>query len=356
MPDLMPPNKDTLVILTPGFPADENDSACIPPQQVFVRRLATQYPELSIRIFSFQYPFVARDYLWHGIPVTSFGGRNKRKFFRLMLWARILKNASKFIKNNPVIGILSFWHTDCSFIAKKLAHKFQVPYYAWILGQDAKKDNLYVRRINAAPSELIALSDFIRDEFQKNHGIQPAHLIPPGIDSDMFDAHPVAKDLDIFAAGSLIPLKQYSLLIDIVAALKKNYPGIKVVLAGKGPDRQLIEKKIADLGLTQNMELAGEVPHVDVLRLMQRTKLFLHPSSYEGFGVVCLEALYAGAKVISFCQPMKRSITNWHIASTQEEMTQIADRLLRTNPLYDSICPFPIKNTVVQMMQLFAKR
>jgi glycosyltransferase involved in cell wall biosynthesis len=351
----MPTKKETLVILTPGFPADENDSTCIPPQQVFVRCLAAKYPELSIRVFSFHYPFVAKDYLWHGIPVTSFGGRNKRKLFRLMLWARILKNTGRFIKNNRVIGILSFWHTDCSFIAKKLSGKFQVPYYAWILGQDAKKENSYVRRINAAPSELIALSDFIRNEFQKNHGIQPVHLIPPGIDTDMFDAHPVTKDLDILAAGSLIPLKQYSLVIDIVAALKKNYPGIKVVIAGKGPERHLLEKKIADLGLTQNMELAGEVPHTDVLKLMQRTKLFLHPSSYEGFGVVCIEALYTGAKVISFCQPMKRPIMNWHIASTQEEMIQIADRLLRADLHYDSICPYPIKNTVVQMMQLFAR-
>jgi len=40
--------------------------------------------------------------------------------------------------------------------------------------------------------------------------------------------------------------------------------------------------------------------HPELLEWMQRGKVFLHPSSYEGFGIVCIEALCSGAEVISF--------------------------------------------------------
>ena len=53
---------------------------------------------------------------------------------------------------------------------------------------------------------------------------------------------------------------------------------------------------------------------------MQRTKIFLHTSSYEGFSGACLEALYAGAHVISFCEPMKQKIDHWHIVKDEKEM------------------------------------
>jgi DNA-binding NarL/FixJ family response regulator len=37
--------------------------------------------------------------------------------------------------------------------------------------------------------------------------------------------------------------------------------------------------------LQSTIVLTGELSHIATLQLMQRTKLFLHTSSYEGFGV-----------------------------------------------------------------------
>ena len=39
----------TLIILSPGFPKDESDTACLPSQQIFVRALNKNFP--SLRIF-----------------------------------------------------------------------------------------------------------------------------------------------------------------------------------------------------------------------------------------------------------------------------------------------------------------
>jgi hypothetical protein len=88
---------------------------------------------------------------------------------------------------------------------------------------------------------------------------------------------------------------------------------------------------------------------------MQRGKVFLHTSSYEGFGVVCLEALYSGAEVISFVRPMKMGIENWHIVYGKEEMIQKATEILQ-NPKSESksIIPYSIDQSVQKMGELFS--
>jgi SAM-dependent methyltransferase len=87
---------------------------------------------------------------------------------------------------------------------------------------------------------------------------------------------------------------------------------------------------------------------------MQRTKILLHTSGYEGFGVVCLEALYAGAHVISFCRPMEQDIPHWHIADSPEEMMQMAEEILRDPATsYTPVLPYTMKDTVRSVMELF---
>jgi hypothetical protein len=88
---------------------------------------------------------------------------------------------------------------------------------------------------------------------------------------------------------------------------------------------------------------------------MQRTKVFLHPSSYEGFGCVCVEALAAKAHVISFCKPMNESIPQWHIAKNKEEMIGEALKIITAKQTeYTSIVPYPMAGTVKTIMKLFS--
>jgi hypothetical protein len=87
---------------------------------------------------------------------------------------------------------------------------------------------------------------------------------------------------------------------------------------------------------------------------MQRTKVFLHPSSYEGFSGVCLEALSAGAHVISFCKAMKQEIEHWHITGSKEEMKQkTLDILQGPNADHSPGFPFLMSDSVNAVMRLF---
>ena len=128
------------------------------------------------------------------------------------------------------------------------------------------------------------------------------------------------RDITILGVGSLIPLKQYDVFIDVVKEIIKEIPLTNAILCGKGPEEIQLQKLIEQYQLQDNIILTGEKPHTETLRLMQRTKIFLHTSNYEGFSTVCLEALYAGCHVISFIKPMQHDIDHWHIVKTKVEM------------------------------------
>jgi len=352
----MKKDENTLIILIPGFPENEADTTCLPMQQSFVKSLKEIYPDLHIIVFSFQYPYFKKKYTWFDIPVTSFDGRNKNGLPRILLRQKIYKTLKEYHSSLNLIGLLSFWYGECAWVGKKFADKYGLRHYCWIMGQDARKENKYPRRLQPNANELIALSDSLQDEFEKNHRTRPEYVIPPGTGSDQFMNEPERKEIDIVAAGSLIPLKRYEIFVDSIAELKKQMPGIKAILIGDGPEKNKLKTLITGYGLESNITLTGELPHPEVLKMMGKAKVFLHTSSYEGFSGVCLEALHAGCHVISFCRAMKKEIEQWHIISSGEEMTQKAKTILE-NPatIYKSV-PFCTMDEVAKkIISLFSK-
>ena len=351
-------NKDekTLVILTPGFAKDETDSTCLPMQQQLVRALKEISPELTIIILSFQYPYHTKKYTWFNTEVIPFNGRNKGGLSRLLLRKKINATLKKIHKETQITGLLSFWYGECALVGKQFADKHGLKHFCWILGQDAKKENKYPMQNPLKAGELIALSDFLQTEFERNHGVRPAHLIPAGVDTKQFSTSKKEKDIDILGVGSLIPLKQYDIFLGAIAEIKKQLPGIKAILIGKGPEKKRLEQLITQLDLQSSVILTGELSYPQVLEQMQRAKVLLHPSLYEGFSGVCLEALYAGAHVISFCKAMTQDIQQWHIVASREAMLQKTIAILE-NPSasYNSVTFCTIDQIAKRMAALFFK-
>lgn len=346
----------TLVILSPGFPADESDSTCLPPLQLFTRLLKKDNPSLQVIVVSFQYPFLKKEYDWHGCRVIAFGGKSKGRFHRLVLWFRVWKKLKQLKKENHLIGLLSFWLGECALIGKRFAARHALQHYCWLQGQDAKDGNKYVQWMNPSDTKLIAISDFIAVTFFENYGIKPQHTIPIGIDPEEFATGNVSKQIDILGAGSLIPLKQYDVFVEVISKIREELPAVNALICGAGPEAMKLKKMISSLQLENNIRLAGELPHAAVLDNMQQSRLFLHTSNYEGFGAVCIEALYAGARVISFCKPMDAGIPNWYTVKTKEQMIGKAIELLQNqNQVVEKPMPYSMHETVSRIMHLFVE-
>jgi glycosyltransferase involved in cell wall biosynthesis len=347
-------DKRTLVILTPGYPKDETDTVCLPFLQNFVLELNQQYPQLGVVILAFDYPFTRTSYSWNNNEVIPFNKWRSRYISKLSAWYAILKMLKKIAKSHQVVGILSLWSGECAYLGNRFAKKNNLAHFCWIQGQDANKENRFVKRIKPLPSELIAISDFIQDEFSKNHGIRPAHVIPVGIRPAEYKKPAPVRDIDILGVGSLIPLKQYKLFVEIVRRLRNDFPGIRAELCGKGPEEKKLKAMIVTYGLEKNIFLSGELSHDEILQTMSRSRVFMHTSKFEGISVVCNEALYAGCQVISFVRLMHHDIEQWQIAGTTEEMEKRVRDILR-NPAtpYHSVTTFTTGESVQKIMQLY---
>lgn len=346
--------EDTLVILSPGFPAIEADTTCLPAQQQFVQNVRELFPDLTIIVLAFHYPYINATYTWKNVNVVSFNGRNKGKLQRLILWSKVWQKLVAIKRTHRIIGLFSFWCTECALIGKHFAKRNKLKHLTWILGQDAKVDNKYVKFIKPRSNELVAMSDFLADTFEVNHGVRPQYVIPNGVDPRWYPTQTVERNIDVLGVGSLIKLKQYDLFIELIALAKEKFPNIRAIICGKGPEEQALREQIHQLKLPQNVSLAGELQQPEVLRLMQQSKIFLHTSYYEGFSTVCLEALYAGAHVISFCNPVTAPIPHWHIVSNEEEMLEKLLELLGSSLLqHDPIMPYSMHDSAKKVMELF---
>lgn len=102
----------------------------------------------------------------------------------------------------------------------------------------------------------------------------------------------------VLAVGRFNEAKDYPNLLKAVSLLKQEivYP-FKVVVAGDGELRVVIEDMINSLGLREEVILLGR--RNDIPELMSATDLFVLPSKYEGFGLVVAEAMACECLVVA---------------------------------------------------------
>lgn len=71
----------------------------------------------------------------------------------------------------------------------------------------------------------------------------------------------------------------------------------KLVMVGQGPERELAEELVAELGIEHKVLFLGESHEID--KVLSFSDLFLLPSEIESFGLAALEAMVNGVPVIS---------------------------------------------------------
>lgn len=343
----------TLLILIPGFAKNENDSTCIPFSQSFIKTLNKYYPSASIIIIALDYPS-KENYHWFGNEVRPLNGKKYKGVTRLFKWFKLYRQIRLIHKTTSLLGILSFWCDEHAMIGHYYSKWHKLKHYCWLQGQDAREGNPALKYFRPSADELIALSDSLQEEFKRNYGIVSAKIIPAAVYEEEFPTEVSERTIDIIGVGSLITLKRFDLFIEVIENIRQIFPAVKAVIIGSGSEKERLENLIKLKRLENTVTLLGELDHKEVLINMQQSKILLHTSSYEGYGMVCLEALYAGCQVVSFVSPEKRKIENWHIVDTREAMiTKCTDLLNMNSHIYKKVLPMTIEKITADIMQLY---
>jgi glycosyltransferase involved in cell wall biosynthesis len=100
----------------------------------------------------------------------------------------------------------------------------------------------------------------------------------------------------VLGVGRLAPQKNFCDLIRAFAQIRQRRPA-KLLIIGEGDQRPQLETLTRELGVADDVCLLGycENPYA----YMSRVQVFVLSSTYEGFGLVLVEALATGAPVVS---------------------------------------------------------
>lgn len=100
----------------------------------------------------------------------------------------------------------------------------------------------------------------------------------------------------VLGVGRLVKLKNFDQLIDAFAHSASNH-NANLLILGEGPERDPLTERIKARSLEGRVFLPGWTPQPGAY--MRRAHSVALTSRFEGFGLVCVEALAAGAGVIS---------------------------------------------------------
>src|SRR5690554_145734 len=138
-------------------------------------------------------------------------------------------------------------------------------------------------------------------DMAKKHGMPetiPYLKITPAIDISLFHSLPSdfpIKDKPIFmTTGRLHWIKGYVATLEALAILKANGLDFTYKIVGEGKDYERIAFAAYQLGLSENIEFLGKLPHGEVKEHLQTADIYLQYSVQEGFCNAVLEAQAMG--------------------------------------------------------------
>ncbi len=250
-----------------------------------------------------------------GIPVEVIGFRGLTIFRHPYRVALQLCRLIHFIRRvRPVLvhGFL-FWAYILGTYAAKVASVPIVIASRRSLGtfKAGQAHYLLLERLTNAMTDLwVANSEAVRQDTVRQEGVDPARIrvIPNGVDPNRFagsaDRPTVRHRLGLPADGpllltvsNLIHYKGHGTLLEAVSLITRKHPTARFVLAGEGPMRAEIERRIATAGLADLVRVLGE--RIDIPDLLRAADLLVHPSDEEGFPNAILEAMAAGRPVVA---------------------------------------------------------
>jgi len=131
----------------------------------------------------------------------------------------------------------------------------------------------------------------------------PIPVVPNGIDLARIAAvAPAAEEWDVIFTGRLIREKNVDLLLRALVPVREEVGDLRALIIGDGPERAALEALARDLGLP--VTFAGFLPDYDtVIAAMKASRVFVLPSTREGFGIAALEAMACGVPVVTVDHP-----------------------------------------------------
>ena len=165
-------------------------------------------------------------------------------------------------------------------------------------------------------------------------------VIHCGLDANFLisdESHEANVTKQLLCVGRLCEQKGQLLLLESMRSLKELGVDCKLVLAGDGPMRAEVEKRILEYSLSDRVKITGWVSSDQVKKLLIESRGLVLPSFAEGLPVVIMEALALYRPVIStyvagIPELVKHDENGWLVpAGDVAELTEAMQAFLNAN-------------------------
>ena len=199
-------------------------------------------------------------------------------------------------------------------VAKQIAEEFKIPliYTSHSLGiflEGYNNERVDCEKIVMTASDFVtASSEFENVLISENYKIDKNKIkhIPPGVDREIFSINPSIKRENIFLSiGRIQPQKGQLEVLNFLNNFRKIESNFKCYFiggpSGKSGDEYLeeLKKSIKEADLGSHVEFLDSLPQAKIKELLNRSKLLLHTSKFETFGLVAIEANSMGVPVLT---------------------------------------------------------
>ena len=219
---------------------------------------------------------------------TALIGNIVRRIFNIPL---LIGNHSSFAKNK-------IWTNEkpIYFRFLKLIMRFNLPLGdAWRVNNQKEKEN-YIKYYGIKSNRIVVNHTLVDYEtFASNHDKKVLANFRLKITKDK-------STKLILWAGRPVKFKRINLLIETFEKVIKEKPNTKLVLVGDFESSHLFKNLMneVDDNIKQNIYIFSKgADHSTLSKFYQVADLYLHTSSYEGFGVVLSEAALSGLPIVS---------------------------------------------------------
>ena len=266
-----------------------------------IQLLATEYAKTDDVSVLLTHKTIAKRYECPGVEFIELDPSKKPKGIRALTYQiKWVKKQVKrknpdiiisFITMHSVMTCLGHLHSKIPIIAceriNPLIAKWKFPW------------NVMVKiAYNRADLLTVQFDDFV--EFEGGRYVDKCRVTPNYIATpDKFkDIENVSETTRFVSCGRLNDSKQFAMLLEMFAEIHRREPKTELKIYGRGPHKEMLEKKISELGLEGVAELAGYT--TDTYGVLCESDVYLMSSKNEGFPNALSEALAVGLPSVSF--------------------------------------------------------
>jgi len=199
-------------------------------------------------------------------------------------------------------------------IAKQVTEEFKIPliYTSHSLGiflEGYNKERVDCEKMVMASADFVTVSSAFENVLiSENYKIDKNKIkqITPGVDREVFTPNPSVKRENIFLSiGRIQPQKGQLETLNFLSNFRKIESNFKCYFiggpSGKSGNEYLdeLKKNIEDLDLDSHVEFLDNLSQSKIKELLNKSKLLIHTSKFETFGLVAIEANSMGVPVLT---------------------------------------------------------